>query len=644
MKNALESLAPFRAAGEAPNRKTMSKPISDYALVGDTHSCALIARDGSVDWLCWPRHDSPALFLKLLDDEKGGACSLALDDPTGTARRYVPETNILETTFETATGRARLIDVMPVSPPSPEPDEGPDGEGESRLIRLLTCERGRVSGRFVVRPTFDYARRACTPIEQAGSVLFEAGDWRLRVNAGPHPRVAGDTAEVRFGLSEGETAYLVLTHGEDRDEACIDDFAGAQGRAEATQDYWRRWSGRCTYRGPYREAVLRSALCLKLLTYSPSGGMVAAATAGLPEAVPGDRNYDYRFTWMRDAAFTVTAFVSLGYVREAAEFLRFLRERDPTHGRETKLLYGICEDMPEEEELSHLSGWNGVGPVVIGNLAEGQDQHDIYGELLRALCVFLEAVDYDPPEKVNDHLPEVLDNLTARAIRHRHDADNGIWELRTGPRQQFHTKAFLWVALTDAARVGRNIAGVAPETIDHWERVAAEIRAEYLDEAWSAERQAFTGAYGSHHLDAAVMRAALFGAVDPADPRMRSTLEAIEAELGVGDLIYRYRMEDGLRGEEGTFTACAFWRVGCLAADGRTAQAKATFERLLARGNDVGLFAEEIDPATGEQRGNTPQGFSHMALIATALRLEGEIGRFGLVEAQDAGVERRAAE
>lgn len=623
----------------------MSKPISDYAIVGDTHSCALIARDGSVDWLCWPRHDSPALFVKLLDDEKGGSCAVTLAGLTGTHRRYRPDTNILETTLTTRTGRAMLTDLMPVNPPAPEPEEGPDGEGESRLIRLLTCEEGTVEGVFTVRPTFDYARRACTPIEAEGSVLFEAGDWRIRVNAAPCPRIEGDTATVTFRLSAGETAYLVLTHGEDSEGAGIDDLAGAQRRLACTEEYWRRWSARCTYRGPYREAVLRSALCLKLLTYSPSGGIVAAATAGLPEAVPGNRNFDYRFTWMRDAAFTVTAFVMLGYVREASEFLRFLRERDDTFGRETKLMYGVCDDIPPEEALTHLAGWNGVGPVLVGNAAESQDQHDIYGELIRALCVFLEAVDYDPPEKVNDRLPRVLDNLTARAIRHRHDADHGIWELRTGPRQQVHTKAMIWVALTDAARIARRIDGVPDDKIAEWERIAAEVRAEYLEEGWSEERGAFTGAYGSHHLDAAVLRVALFGAIDPSDPRLRATLAAIEQELGAGgDLIYRYRMEDGFEGDEGAFTACAFWRVGCLALDGRTGEAKATFERLVARGNDVGLLAEEIDPATGEQRGNTPQGFSHMALINAALRLDGAIARFGLVENDGATVQARAAE
>ena len=620
----------------------MYKPIEDYAVIGDTHSTALIARDGSVDWLCWPRHDSPALFLALLDDDKGGACRIAFEGLRSTSRRYLPETNVLETTFVTETGSARLVDVMPVNPPNPEPEEGPDGEGESRLIRLLTCLEGHVVGRFTVRPTFDYARLDCIPIQDGATVLFEAGMQRLRVSASPEPSLDGATAESRFTVRAGGTAYLVLTHGEDGERAAIDDFAGAESRAEATIDYWRRWSGRCTYHGPYRDAVLRSALCLKLLTYSPSGAIVAAATAGLPEAVPGNRNYDYRFTWMRDATFTVTAFVMLGYVREASEFLRFLREADGSFGRDTKLLYGIAEAMPPEEELDHLSGWRDVGPPLVGNAAEGQDQHDIYGELIRALCVFLEAVDYDPPEKVNDRLPEVLDNLTRRAIACRDAADDGIWELRTGPRQQLHTKAMLWVALNDAARIGRNIEGVTPEKIETWERIAAEIRADYLEKAWNEERQAFTGAFGSHHLDAAVLRAALFGAIDPSDPRLRKTLAAIEDELGVGDLIYRYRMDDGLDGDEGTFTACAFWRVGCLALDGRTGEAKAAFERLLARGNDVGLFAEMIDPKTGEQRGNTPQGFSHMALINAALRLQDTIGRFGLPEDGCAAVKAAA--
>jgi GH15 family glucan-1,4-alpha-glucosidase len=448
------------------------------------------------------------------------------------------------------------------------------------------------------------------------------------------PTVRGAVAEAAIDLRAGESAYLVLTHGEDGQAAAIEDWDGACMRLDATVRYWERWSERCTYRGPYREAVLRSVLCLKLLTYAPSGGIVAAATAGLPEAVPGNRNYDYRFTWMRDASFTVTAFAMLGYVREASEFLRFLREADGSFGRETRLLYAIDGAIPPEEALTHLSGWNGVGPVLIGNAAEHQEQHDIYGELIRALCSFLEAVDYDPPEKVNDRLPEVLENLTRRAIACRGEPDHGIWELRGERRVQLHTQAMIWVALTNAARVGRNIRGVPPESIARWESAAAEIRAEYLARCWNPEKRAYAGYYDSGDLDAAVLRVALFGAIDADDPRLASTLSAIERELGDGDLIYRYRFDDGLEGAEATFTPCAFWRVGCLALAGRTAEAKAAFERLIARANDVGLFAEEIDPASGEQRGNTPQGFTHMALINAALRLEACISRFGLAEAE----------
>ncbi|WP_336486406.1 glycoside hydrolase family 15 protein [Methylobacterium nigriterrae] len=608
----------------------MSRPISDYAIVGDTHANALIARDGSVDWLCWPRHDSPALFLSLLDDEKGGSCRIELDGCSGTTRRYRPGTNVLETTFTTAGGRARLTDLMPVKPPDAEPDEGPDGEGESRLIRLVACEQGRVSGRFRIRPTFDYARRRCAPRLEAGTVLFEAGDQRLRVTASHPLAVEGEAASCAFTLAAGETAYLILTHGEDGRAAEIEGAAGVRACLDRTVDYWERWSARCTYDGPYREAVLRSALCLKLLTYAPTGAIVAAATAGLPEAVPGNRNYDYRFTWMRDASFTVTAFVMLGYVREASEFLRFLREADGSFGRDTRLLYGITGETPPEEALPHLSGWRGVGPVLIGNAAVDQDQHDIYGELMRALCGFLEAVGYDPPEKVNDRLPEVLDNLTARALACRDAPDHGIWELRTERRHLTHTKAMIWVALDNAARIGRNIAGVPPARIAAWERAAAEIREEYLTRAWNPEKQAFAGIYDTDILDAAVLRVVLFGAIDARDPRIEATLAAIERELGAGDLIYRYRAPDGLDGREATFTPCAFWRVGCLALAGRTAEATAVFERLIARGNDLGLFAEEIDAETGEQRGNTPQGFTHMALINAAIRLQACIAEFGM--------------
>ncbi|WP_424140436.1 glycoside hydrolase family 15 protein [Roseomonas chloroacetimidivorans] len=319
----------------------MSKPIAGYALIGDSHTTALIARDGSVDWLCWPRHDSPALFLRLLDEEKGGTCAIAFDGLVGISRRYLPGTNSLETTFTTASGRAVLTDLMPVHPPATLQDNGPDGEAESRLIRLirmLRCEEGRVSGRFTVRPSFDYVRRPSTPVPgEDGTVLFEDGLKRLRVASLPRSLAINEgTVTAAFGLAAGERAHLVLTQGRDGGEhrtvRPLEGHEGAAERLDATRRYWEGWSSRCRYKGPYRAAVLRSVLCLKLLTYAPTGAIIAAPTIGLPEAVPGNRNYDYRYAWLRDASFTVTSFVGLGYVREAAEYLRFLRHADGSGG------------------------------------------------------------------------------------------------------------------------------------------------------------------------------------------------------------------------------------------------------------------------------------------------------------------------
>ncbi|ABY32692.1 glycoside hydrolase family 15 protein [Methylorubrum extorquens] len=601
------------------------KAIADYAVIGDTCTTALIARDGSLDWLCWPRHDGPAVFLALLDSERGGACRLVLDGLTEITRRYLPDTNILETTFVTATGRAVLTDFMPLHRHESVPEEGPDGQAQAQVVRRLACRSGRVSGRWRLSPSFDYARAPteATTEGETGIRFRGGGDTIGAVCAVPLALRDGE-AEGAFALGAGERADLVIVHGEKHGV----DAEGLPGAVDAsladTRAYWEEWSGRCTYEGPYRETVLRSALTLKLLTHGPSGGIVAAATAGLPEAVPGNRNYDYRYVWMRDASFTVTAFVNLGYQREAAEFLRFLREADTSRGRDLHLMYALDGAVPEEEFLDHLRGWRGIGPVGIGNAAADQEQYDIYGEFLVALHGYLEAVEYDPPVKVNDHLPEALGHLTDHILRARHAADHGLWEMRTEKRQSVHTKAMLWVGLDRAVQIARADPKhrlASPDTIAGWERAADEIRAEYHARGWNAARGAYTMAYESDDLDAAVLRTVLFGAFDPHHPRIAKTLERVGDELGAGDLIYRYRMDDGLEGDEATFTACSFWRVGCLALAGRNDEATALFERLLARGNDLGLFAEEIDAETGEQRGNVPQGFTHMAVINHAVRL-----------------------
>ncbi|MGX5774884.1 glycoside hydrolase family 15 protein [Methylorubrum zatmanii] len=599
------------------------RPIADYAVIGDTCTTALIARDGSLDWLCWPRHDGPAVFLALLDAERGGTCRLVLDGLSGITRRYLPDTTILETTFVTATGRAVLTDFMPLHPHASVPEEGPDGHAQGRVVRRFACEAGQVSGRWELRPTFDYARAPTEAVTQAdGRIRFRGGGETILAACTVPLERRDAAAEGAFSLRAGGRADLVIAHGDDTVGEGVSEAVDAS--LAATRAYWEEWSGRCTYRGPYRDTVLRSALTLKLLTHGPSGGIVAAATAGLPEAVPGNRNYDYRYVWMRDASFTVTAFVNLGYDREAAEFLRFLREADPSRGRDLHLMYALRGPVPAEQALDHLRGWRATGPVTIGNAAADQDQYDIYGEFLVALHGYLQAVDFDPPVKVNDHLPEALAHLTGHIVEARYAPDHGLWEMRTRKRQSLHTKAMLWVGLDRAVQIARadpkhRLAD--PETVAGWERAAREIRAEYHDRGWSPSRGAYTMAYDSDDLDAAVLRAVLFDAFDPHDPRVAATLDRIGEELGAGDLLYRYRIEDGLEGDEATFSACAFWRVGCLALAGRTDAAEALFERLIARGNDLGLFAEEIDAESGEQRGNLPQGFTHMALINHAVRL-----------------------
>ena len=616
---------------QEPGDHSAYNAISDYGLIGDTQSTALIDRNGSIDWLCLPRHDSPALFLRLLDAEKGGSCGVDLQNLVSVSRRYVPDTNILETRYVTATGVAVLTDLMPVHPPETLAEEGPDGETESRVIRLVLCESGHVAGRFRVRPTFDYARGPCTATADGRrSTLFRSKGETLRATSTHAMLALDDRCESDWSLRQGEQACLVLTHGEDADTPALDGIDDALERLEHTRGYWQRWSSACTYDGPYRDIVLRSVLCLKLLTYSPTGAIIAAPTLGLPEAVPGNRNFDYRYTWLRDASVTVSSFVRLGYTREAAEYLRFLRHADPTHGRDLKLMYGIDGPVTPQETLDHLEGWRGVGPVSIGNGAEEQTQLDIYGEFLMSLHGFLDAVDYNPPQKTNDHLPEAICNLAGEVIRLRNEPDHGVWELPGETHQVLHSKGMHRVALECAIAIGTRIGHPDAETLAHWQAVSDDILREYLDRGWNEARGAYTMWYGSDVLDASLLRLVLYEAFEAHDPRVSATLERIEAELGDGDLLYRYRFDDGLKGTEATFSACSFWRVGVLALMGRTREATDLFERLIGRGNDLGLFAEEIDAATGEQRGNFPQAFTHMAIINNAVRLMRQIEAVGI--------------
>jgi GH15 family glucan-1,4-alpha-glucosidase len=597
--------------------------IEDYGMIGDTLSSALINRRGSIDWLCWPRHDSEAVFLRLLDDEIGGFCDVTIDGGEATSRRYLDGTNILETIFRTPSAEVALVDFMPVKARAPLLDEGPDVEARNAVVRILTCKRGTVRGRFRTKVTFDYARRRSV-WNDAGD-RCEAGQSSIGIATDADLVLNGDSSEAEFELSAGNAVFYAFDYRDARQcggPRTKLDAGTALRLLDESRCYWEGWSARCTYRGPYRAQVLRSALVLKLLTHSPTGAIIAAPTMGLPEAIPGDRNYDYRYVWLRDASFTVTSFVNLGYVREAGEHLRFLRTVDRSHGSALRLMYAIEGDVPDESEMTHLKGWRGTVPVCIGNAAHDQKQFDIYGEYLIALHFWVSARDrHAIPESYD--LPKLITNLADAAMAARDEPDNGIWEIRTGRAHHVHTKGLLFLALDRAAKMGRMMDGIARESIERWEVAAQTLRDEFLRRGWNSEIGAYAQAYESNVLDAAVLRAAILGAIDPSDPRLQRTVDAIHSALGAGgDLVYRYRLPDGMQGQEATFLACAFWRVGCLALAGRRDEARAIYERLLARGNDLGLFAEQLDAATGEHRGNFPQGFTHMSIINHALRLE----------------------
>ena len=597
-------------------------PISEYGLIGDTRSTALVSRGGSVDWLCLPHHDSPAVFLRLLDPG-GGRCWIEIDGLCGTARRYLPDTNVLETTLDAGTGTLVVTDFMPVRT-LPEPvREGPDCDAPGALVRLLRCVRGRVRARVRVRPTFDYAREEVTevtPVEHGAA--FRSSELTLCVAASVPVALGAGEAEATFDFGEGERGYLLLTGGTFPDQ-------DAEALLAETVGYWRAWSCRCAYRGLFRDAVIRSALCLKLLTYAPTGAIVAAPTAGLPEEVGGSRNWDYRFTWLRDASFTVGAFLNLGHRHEASEFLRFLRCADRSEGRALRVLYSINGEGTDEQELPHLRGWRSSRPVRIGNGAADQVQYDIYGEFLSALRLYVETVGDGMPGPVRDGLPGVVTNLAGAVERCWQASDRGIWELRTAPTHQFHSKGMCWVALDSAVRLAPGL-GIAPDTAERWAALRDRIWADYHERCWDERWQAYVQAYETRELDAAVLRCTLFGANDPQDPRLGATIAAIERELARGPHVYRYRMDDGLPGSEGAFFACSFWLAGNWALRGETLRARERFAELVACANDLGLLSEEVDPATGELLGNFPQGFTHMALINGLVRLERAIEQFGL--------------
>jgi GH15 family glucan-1,4-alpha-glucosidase len=585
--------------------------IEDYALVGDTHSAALVCRDGAVDWLCWPRFDSDALFAALLGDERHGRWTLAPSVPVRrTRRRYLPDTLVLETEHETDGGAVRVTDFMPPR------DVAPD------LVRVVEGLRGAVPMRSTLVARFGYGERRPW-IRQDGRLLTLTSAPDALAFTSDLPCSVRDDAVVAadFEVRAGDRAHAVLTwhsaHGE-RPRPIDADAA-----RDDTVEWWRAWSASCRADAPWSALVERSRITLKALTYAPTGGIVAAPTTSLPERIGGVRNWDYRYCWLRDATLTLTALGHAGCSDEAVAWRNWLLRAACGDPSRLQIMYGIGgERRLTELEIPWLPGYEGSRPVRIGNAAAGQLQLDVYGEVIDALHR-ARALGAEADGEAWQLQAALLEHLE-RAWR---QPDEGIWEVR-GPRRHFtHSKVMAWVAFDRAVKDAERLR--LPGPVDRWRALRDEIHAEVLARAWDPARGTFTQSYGSRALDAALLLIPSVGFLPPGDPRVAGTVAAVERELTHDGFVLRYptdETEDGLPPGEGAFLACSFWLADALVLLGRVDEARARFERLVALANDVGLLAEEYDPASRRLVGNFPQAFSHVALVNTAVNLSAPRG------------------
>jgi GH15 family glucan-1,4-alpha-glucosidase len=583
-------------------------PIRDYAAIGDGRTVALVARDGSIDWLCLPDLDSPSVFAAVLDADRGGRFALEPEIPARARRRYLPDTNVLETTFTTAQGVVRVTDAMAL----PSSDLGPTRE----LIRRVDCPTGRVPMRWRITPAFGYGsvpprigRRGRIPVavgprDALAVCSWEAGEAQIDEGA-----ISG-----RFELRESSSALIALCAAH-QEPLVFPTRDQVERRLDATAAYWRRWAAQRTYDGPWRDAVIRSALALKLLFYAPSGAIAAAATASLPEEIGGERNWDYRFCWVRDSAFTLEALLHLGCPSEAEAFFWWLLHASQlTHPR-LQVLYRLDGGERAPERTLELDGYRGSRPVRVGNDAAAQTQLDIYGDLLQTAVIYAEAG--GRLDRETGHRLAGIADLVCRIWR---QPDSGIWEVRSQPVHFTHSKMMCWVALDRALRLSD--AGHIPSRhASTWRREMLAIREFIETRCWSARLGSYCRHAGGEELDASLLLGILLGYEGQDTSRLAATVTVLQRDLGRGPLLSRYSGEDGLRGAEGAFLCCSFWLADALARIGRLDEATELMAELIALANDVGLYAEEIDANTNDLLGNIPQGLVHLALINAAISI-----------------------
>ncbi|HEY5988561.1 MAG TPA: glycoside hydrolase family 15 protein [Streptosporangiaceae bacterium] len=604
--------------------------ISDHGLIGDLQTAALVTTGGTVDWFCSPRFDSPSVFAALLDAERGGYFGIApATDEYVSRQLYFPDTAILITRFLTPDGVGEITDFMPVAGTTPT--------DRHRLVRMLKVVRGTMRFAMEVRPRFDYGRLPHKLELSGDGAVFHSNGMELTMHSVEQPEIAsregfaaqraGDDLLLTRTLREGESTGVVLeTMGGQPQRLPRSELNRL---ADDTTRFWRGWVDRSTYHGRWREMVARSAMTLKLMTYAPTGAIVAAPTTGLPELTGGERNWDYRYTWIRDASFSVYALLGLGYADEAAAFGRWLRARSEesagTASGPLKIMYRVdgSSDLTEEI-LDHFEGWRGSRPVRIGNGAADQLQLDIYGEALDAIY-HGDSRGMEMAHRGWMGLAKLIDWL----CDHWDQPDEGIWETRGG-RQSFTYGRFqCWVALDRAIRIAEHRG--RPGDVPRWRSQRDRIYQQVMSRGWNPEKRAFTQHYGSDVLDSSLLMMPLMGFVAPRDPMWLSTLGAMERELVSDSLVYRYNpgaSPDGLRGREGTFSLCTFWYVDALARAGRLDDARLTFQKMHTYANHLGLYSEEIG-LTGEQLGNFPQAFSHLSLINAAINLNFQLDHGG---------------
>lgn len=594
---------------------TANGPISDYALIGNTHSAALIGTNGSIDWCCLPHFDSGAVFCNLLDADKGGFLRVAPIGQYRSSRRYSDGTAVLETRFATADGELRLTDFMH-SQRIVHSRLGLEDPHCHRLLRCVEGLAGRVAIEVVFRPTFDFARQAARLEITPDGVHALAPAGQLLLRAAARFEIRGDAAFARLDIRAGERIWIVLSYGDAQTGDAALAAADPELLLEQTCRHWREWDSMCSYEGPFLPSVKLSARVLKLLTFGPTGALIAAPTSSLPEHIGGARNWDYRFCWLRDAALVLHALMSIGCHEAAMDFFLWLEALCEGECAELQVVYRLDggRELPEQT-LRHLAGYCASAPVRIGNAAADQKQLDVPGHVLDAALVCLEGMS----APIREGLRRVLRHLADRAATRWRETDQGLWEVRCEPRHFLSSKLMCWVALDRALRLAHAVK-LEGDT-KRWRRERDAIHHAILEQGYDASAGAFTQVLGGTDLDASALLMPLVGFLPATDERMRSTVQRIRERLTAHGLVYRYLNDDGVAGGEGTFAICSCWLVDNLALQGRIDEACELFEHVASFGSDLGLMSEQIDPASRQLLGNYPQGFTHLALIQSALTI-----------------------